>query len=135
MIYLLIKCFQYHWWSVYNCVRVDSEWTLLGNYKFPMYSSDLVWYTMAKYSCLSVFAILSELLSDTHIYTQTHTKTHKNIQTQIPIYIYIYIIVIMTHHQHSYLRLFLATLLYRQLLPACLQEYIPCWHRDAVCRF
>ena len=42
--------------------------------------------------------------------------------------------IIMSCHQHGYPWLFLATLLYRPLLPAGLQGYIPYRHRAAVCR-
>ena len=49
--------------------------------------------------------------------------------------IIIIITIIMAHYQHEYPWPFLAAFLYRPLLPACPQGYIPYQHRTAVCRF
>ena len=47
----------------------------------------------------------------------------------------IIIIIIMSCHQHGYRWLFFATLLYRPLLPAGLQEYTLYWRRAVVCMY
>ena len=61
-----------------------------------------------------------------HLFMYTYIYTHTHI---------IIIIIITSRHQDRYLYSSLATLLYRSLLPAGLQDYIPYWHRAVVCRF
>ena len=65
-------------------------------------------------------------------------KTHsclKMLSPKVCLRIIHFIIIIMSRHQHGYPWPFLATLLYREFLPAGLQGYIPYQHRVAVSRF
>ena len=95
------------------------------------------------------------IYTQTHIYTHTHTHTYIHMHTHIYIYIYIHIyIYICTHnHTHIYIYIYIIIIIimsrrlrgypwpslaispYHSSPPAGLQDYNPCPHIAAVCRF
>ena len=83
--------------------------------------------------------LIQEIFISSHIYkTLVNSKlTKKKVDDLFMNLIYIMnlLYIIMSRHRHGYPWPFLATLLYRPLLLAGLQGYIPNRHRAAVCRF
>ena len=103
---------------------------------FVHWSSYIMFDYISAYICITAIQHID--ITEIQITPTSSISTSISYESGLNLWLFytlVIIIIIMSRYQHGYPWPFLATLLYRPLLPAGLQGYIPYQHRTTVCRF